>query len=81
MPLTEKLKVEKADGIGTLILNQPNKRNAISFEMWRDLPAAMAELEDDPDVRVMVGIEHPKYAHAVIVAGAVRDALAADFAA
>jgi len=54
MPLTEKLKVEKADGIGTLILNQPNKRNAISFEMWRDLPAAMAELEDDPDVRVIV---------------------------
>ena len=36
MAITEKLKIKKADGIGTLTLNQANKRNAISFEMWRD---------------------------------------------
>lgn len=54
MAITEKLKIEKADGIGTLTLNQPNKRNAISFEMWRDIPAAMAELDSDPEVRVIV---------------------------
>ena len=33
MAITEKLQVEKTDGIGTLILNQANKRNAISFEI------------------------------------------------
>ena len=54
MAITEKLLVEKADGIGTLTLNQPSKRNAISFEMWRDFPEAMADLENDPDVRVIV---------------------------
>ena len=54
MAMTEKLTIEKADGIGTLTLNQPNKRNAISFEMWRDFPAAMAELDNDLDVRVIV---------------------------
>ena len=54
MSITEKLKIVKSDGIGTLILNQPNKRNAISFEMWRDFPKAMAELEADADVRVIV---------------------------
>ena len=53
MAITEKLKIEKADGIGTLTLNQANKRNAISFEMWRDFPQAMAELEAE-DVRVIV---------------------------
>ena len=54
MAITDKLLVEKADGIGTLTLNQPSKRNAISFEMWRDFPEAMADLENDPDVRVIV---------------------------
>ena len=54
MAITEKLKIEKTDSIGTLILNQANKRNAISFEMWRDFPKAMAKLEADPDVRVIV---------------------------
>ena len=47
MAITEKLLVEKADGIGTLTLNQPSKRNAISFEMWRDFPEAMVDLEND----------------------------------
>ena len=54
MAITEKLKLEKSDGIGRLVLNQPDRRNALSFEMWRDLPAAVAELENDPAVRVIV---------------------------
>ncbi|SVB05076.1 uncharacterized protein METZ01_LOCUS157930, partial [marine metagenome] len=33
--ITDKIIVEKNDGIGHLILNQPNKRNAISLEMWQ----------------------------------------------
>mgnify|MGYP001440279928 CR=1 FL=1 len=54
MTITKKLKIEKAGGIGTLTLNQANKRNAISFEMWRDFSNAMAVLENDPDVRVII---------------------------
>ena len=51
---TDKLLVERTDGIGWLVFNQPEKRNAISFEMWQHLPAAMAELEGDAQVRVIV---------------------------
>ena len=32
--ITEKLIVKKSDGVGYLILNQPEKHNAISYEMW-----------------------------------------------
>lgn len=56
------------------------KASSVQFLHFPFTPEQIAKFRD-PDVRVMVGIEHPKYAHAVIVAGAVRDALAADFAA
>jgi enoyl-CoA hydratase/carnithine racemase len=54
MAFTEKLRVEASDGIGRLILNNPEKRNAIGFEMWRDLPEALGQLENDSSVRVVV---------------------------
>ena len=46
------MKIKKADGIGTLTLNQANKRNAISFEMKTS--AGHGGIEADPDVRVIV---------------------------
>ena len=54
MTITHKLKLEIADGIGWLTLNQPRKRNAISFDMWRDFPKAMELLDNDGEVRVIV---------------------------
>ena len=45
---------EKADGIGRLILNRPDKHNAISFEMWQGITATLAEFAGDPQVRVIV---------------------------
>lgn len=56
------------------------KASSVQFLHFPFTPEQIVKFRD-PDVRVMVGIEHPKYAHAVIVAGAARDALAADFAA
>ena len=40
-PWTKHLVAEISDGIGWLILNQPEKRNAMSFDMWRDLPGVL----------------------------------------
>jgi enoyl-CoA hydratase/carnithine racemase len=40
--------------IGKVILNRPEARNALSREMWDALTGRMRELEDDPNVRVVV---------------------------
>lgn len=40
--------------VGTIWLNRPEKHNALSEDMWADLPVAVRELDRDPSVRVMV---------------------------
>jgi enoyl-CoA hydratase/carnithine racemase len=40
--------------IGWLVFDQPERRNAISLEMWQAIPPAAAALEADPAVRVVV---------------------------
>ena len=52
--ITDKIIVEKNDDIGHLILNQPNKRNAISLEMWQDIESAAENFSDDNEIRVVV---------------------------
>src|SRR5262245_15679809 len=42
------------DGVGVITFNNPQKRNAMSLEMWEGLGQALIELSDDPDVRVVV---------------------------
>ena len=42
------------DGIGVVTFNNPEKRNAMSLEMWEGLGQALSELRDDPEVRVVV---------------------------
>jgi enoyl-CoA hydratase/carnithine racemase len=42
------------DGIGRLILNRPEKRNAISRAMWREIAEAVARLDADAAVRVIL---------------------------
>ncbi|WP_319435674.1 enoyl-CoA hydratase/isomerase family protein [Mycobacterium sp. RTGN5] len=50
----QRLIVEKADGIGWLILNRPQTGNAFDSLMLDELEAAWAELDADPAVRVIV---------------------------
>jgi enoyl-CoA hydratase/carnithine racemase len=40
--------------IGWVVFDHPERRNAISVDMWRAIPAAVARLEADPEVRVLV---------------------------
>jgi len=42
------------DGVGTITFNQPEKRNAMSVEMWDGLTAILAAWEGDEAVRVVV---------------------------
>jgi enoyl-CoA hydratase/carnithine racemase len=42
------------DGIGIVTFNNPEKRNAMSIEMWEGLGAALVELREDDDVRVVI---------------------------
>ena len=48
------LEIDKDDHVATLWLNRPEKRNALSEDMWADIPAAMADLDADDTVRAIV---------------------------
>lgn len=43
-----------ADGVGVITFNNPEKRNAMSLDMWEGLGHALVELRDDPEVRVVI---------------------------
>jgi enoyl-CoA hydratase len=43
-----------SDGVGVITFNNPEKRNAMSLEMWEGLGNALAELRNDPNVRVAI---------------------------
>jgi enoyl-CoA hydratase len=43
-----------ADGVGVITFNNPEKRNAMSLDMWEGLGQALTELRDDPAVRVVI---------------------------
>jgi enoyl-CoA hydratase len=42
------------DGIGTITFNNPDKRNAMSLEMWEGFGDALAALRDNDAVRVVI---------------------------
>jgi enoyl-CoA hydratase/carnithine racemase len=56
----KRLVVTKSDGIGWLILNRPEAGNAFDALMLDELEAAWAELDADPDVRVIVNTANGK---------------------
>jgi enoyl-CoA hydratase/carnithine racemase len=52
--MTGCVRVERDGAIGWLIFDQIERRNAINTAMWAAIPAAVDELDGDPDVRVIV---------------------------
>jgi len=42
------------DGVGVITFNNPDKRNAMSLDMWEGLGHALIELREDADVRVVI---------------------------
>jgi enoyl-CoA hydratase len=48
------IEVEHRQHAGLIWLNRPEKKNALSADMWADLPKAAGALAADPEVRVIV---------------------------
>lgn len=51
---TPKIIAQKGDGIGWLTFNQPEKRNAMSLEMWQAMGEVLEVFAADDEVRVVV---------------------------
>ena len=51
---SEVLSIETKSGVGTLWLDRPEKRNAMSPPMWKDLPGALSALCSDGETRAII---------------------------
>jgi len=52
--LTDRIIARKEGAVGWLIFNNPERRNAISVDMWEAIPAVLSRYESDAEVRVIV---------------------------
>lgn len=50
----EAFKVEIADNIAHVILNRPDKRNAMDLAFWKELPEIINDIDDNARARVIV---------------------------
>ncbi len=46
--------VERENGLATICLNRPERLNAVSFPLYRQLSEALATLETDPGLRALI---------------------------
>jgi enoyl-CoA hydratase len=51
---TERMIAETEGAIGWITFNNPERRNAISFDMWQAIPTIFDHFESDPALRVVV---------------------------
>ena len=51
---TDKMLAEKADGIGRMIFNNPERHNAVSLEMWDAADEILKDFVEDDAVRVII---------------------------
>jgi enoyl-CoA hydratase/carnithine racemase len=52
--LTERIISRKEGAVGWLIFNNPERRNAVSVDMWEAIPSVLAKFEIDSEVRIVV---------------------------
>lgn len=51
---TDKLLARKDGATGWIVFNQPQKHNAVSYEMWQALPVVLDQFARDEEVRVVI---------------------------
>ena len=51
---TDRMIARKEGGIGWMIFNAPDRRNAVSFAMWQAIPKILKAFSEDDEVRVIV---------------------------
>lgn len=54
MTQTDKMLSRKEGGVGTVIFNNPERRNAVSLDMWEAFADYLEAFAQDPEVRVVV---------------------------
>ena len=52
--MTERIIAKKEGAVGWLIFNNPERRNAVSVDMWEAIPRVLDEYESDAQIRVIV---------------------------
>ena len=52
--MTDKIISRREDGVGHVVFNNPEKRNAVSLDMWQAVERALEEFAADDEVRVVV---------------------------
>jgi len=54
--VSDQILIERAGpaGVATVVLNRPQSHNAITIDMYRELPGLLAGLDADPEVKVVV---------------------------
>lgn len=51
---TERMIAQKEGSIGWMVFNNPERRNAVSVEMWEAIPVILDQMEKDPEIRIAV---------------------------
>lgn len=46
--------LKKEGAIATIYLNRPEKHNALNIAMWSSIPPLMQQVEEDPDIKVVI---------------------------
>jgi len=52
--LTERIVARKEGALGWLVFNNPERRNAMSIDMWEAVPKVIDDFHADPEIRVIV---------------------------
>ena len=52
--MTERIIAKKEGATAWLIFNNPDRRNAVSVDMWEAIPGVLEKFNADPEVRVLV---------------------------
>ncbi len=52
--MTDPILLDTSGAIATIAFNRPQRRNAVTFDMWHHIQRLMADLKADPQVRVIV---------------------------
>jgi enoyl-CoA hydratase/carnithine racemase len=52
--MTDQIISRRADGVGRIVFNNPERRNAVSLEMWQAVEGALDAFANDDEVRVVV---------------------------
>jgi enoyl-CoA hydratase/carnithine racemase len=54
LQVTDRTLVRKEGAVGWLTFNNPERRNAMSVDMWEALPRVLAAFQADPEIRAIV---------------------------